>query len=94
MSQELENIIKVVGLILTLCAIYGLWTSKHKKQYDLERDLKEAIKKIEALEKEIKELRERVNTNDGRIDQLNEHYRGMVDELLDYLRPNRRRTKN
>lgn len=71
MTQEWENIIKIVGLIAVLISIYLVWRARVQKEVNNERD--------------IKELRERVTKNEQRLDQFDSHYKEMVNRFYDFI---------
>lgn len=77
MTLTLEEIAKAVGLILVLIGIYAAWRGRVKREVNNERD--------------IQELREKVNENKERIDELDAHYKEMVDRLYDNLFPKRQK---
>lgn len=71
MSQEWESIIKIVGLIAVLLGIYAVWRRRVQKEVNNERD--------------IQELREKVENNRKRIDELDNHYKEMVNRFYDFI---------
>jgi cell division protein FtsL len=77
MTLTLEEIAKAVGLILVLIGIYAAWRKRVQREVNNERD--------------IQELREKINENRKRIDELDEHYKEMVDRLYDNLFPKRQK---
>jgi cbb3-type cytochrome oxidase subunit 3 len=77
MTLTLEEIAKAVGLILVLIGIYAAWRARVKREINNERD--------------ILELRQKIQENKDRIDQLDEHYKEMVDRLYDNLFPKRQK---
>lgn len=71
MSQEWESIIKIVGLIAVLITIYAVWRGRIQKEVNNERD--------------IRELKEKIDTNSRRIDELDGHYKEMVNRFYDFI---------
>ena len=76
MTLTVDEIVKIAGFLVTISVLYALLRSRIKKEANMERD--------------IKQLQEDVKINSGRLDSLEDHYRGIVDRLYDNLFPKKK----